>query len=349
MHDFSAATIKKMIIHYVGNKSLNERLILSENHVRTLKVEEEQVLNPFFLKNFQSDYYQQFHHHSNLEMNEVCNYVHELFLTSVNFVEASKKLAQHLFENTVHPRIKGGEFYVVAFENVVLDGEEVDAVGLYKSEQKSTFLHVDANQAAFDVSLDQGIDIRKLDKGCVIFNAKSEEGFVVLTHDQLSKGEEAQYWKEHFLGTRPASSGFAMTKNYMSMCKSFVMDKLPQEFEVDRTMQIELLNRSSGYFSKNNEIDSAEFASTVLEQPDIVESFNSYKQEYQKDFSVEIEDRFEVSKPAVKQGKKFFKSVLKLDKNFHIYVHGNKELIEHGFDDERGMKFYKVFYNQETS
>jgi hypothetical protein len=44
-----------------------------------------------------------------------------------------------------------------------------------------------------------------------------------------------------------------------------------------------------------------------------------------------------------------FKSVLKLDKNFHIYVHGNRQLIERGYDDEKGMNYYKVFFNNEAA
>ena len=34
-----------------------------------------------------------------------------------------------------------------------------------------------------------------------------------------------------------------------------------------------------------------------------------------------------------------------LDRNFHIYVHGNRNLLEQG-EDEKG-KFYKVYYQEE--
>ena len=40
-------------------------------------------------------------------------------------------------------------------------------------------------------------------------------------------------------------------------------------------------------------------------------------------------------------------SVLKLDKNFHIYIHGDKKLIEKGFDDGKAMSFYKVYFKEE--
>ena len=44
--------------------------------------------------------------------------------------------------------------------------------------------------------------------------------------------------------------------------------------------------------------------------------------------------------------KNFYKSVIKLDKNFHIYVHGSRQLIEQG-EDEHG-KFYKLYFNEES-
>ena len=44
---------------------------------------------------------------------------------------------------------------------------------------------------------------------------------------------------------------------------------------------------------------------------------------------------------------KVFKSVIKLDKNFHLYVHGRRDLIERGFDDDKGKKYYKVFFDNE--
>ena len=39
--------------------------------------------------------------------------------------------------------------------------------------------------------------------------------------------------------------------------------------------------------------------------------------------------------------------VIKLDKNFHLYVHGSRELIEQGIDEE-GRKFYKIYYTEES-
>ena len=49
----------------------------------------------------------------------------------------------------------------------------------------------------------------------------------------------------------------------------------------------------------------------------------------------------------MKKQAKIFKSVLKLDNNFHIYIHGKRELIEQGVDPN-GRKFYKIYYEEES-
>ncbi|MCL4639824.1 MAG: nucleoid-associated protein, partial [Olivibacter sp.] len=61
-----------------------------------------------------------------------------------------------------------------------------------------------------------------------------------------------------------------------------------------------------------------------------------------------IGDGFEISGQAVKKESKIFKSILKLDKNFHVYIHGKREYIEKGFDEERGKHFYKLYFDQES-
>jgi len=60
-----------------------------------------------------------------------------------------------------------------------------------------------------------------------------------------------------------------------------------------------------------------------------------------------IADEFNISHNAVKNSSRIFKSILKLDKNFSIYIHGKKEYITKGYDEEKGMNFYQFFYREE--
>jgi len=46
----------------------------------------------------------------------------------------------------------------------------------------------------FEIESEKGININKLDKGCLIFNTERESGYVVAIVDNTNKGTEAQYW-----------------------------------------------------------------------------------------------------------------------------------------------------------
>ena len=59
-------------------------------------------------------------------------------------------------------------------------------------------------------------------------------------------------------------------------------------------------------------------------------------------------NEFEISPQAVRYSKRFIKSVIKLDKNFHIYVHGSRDRINKGFDPEKGLNYYQVYFDEET-
>ena len=89
-----------------------------------------------------------------------------------------------------------------------------------------------------------------------------------------------------------------------------------------------------------------EFTNEVIGNPEIIERFNQYSSSFQKDYDIEITDNFSISDSAVKKQNRLIKKVIKLDKNFDIYIHGNSELLEQG-EDKKG-KYYKVYYNNES-
>lgn len=74
-----------------------------------------------------------------------------------------------MYKKSTHPQIKGGEFYTVYFKDCILEGEIVDAIGLFKSENKDTFLKVSTLKNDFKIETVEGVNINKLDKGCLIF------------------------------------------------------------------------------------------------------------------------------------------------------------------------------------
>jgi hypothetical protein len=116
---------------------------------------------------------------------------------------------------------------------------------------------------------------------------------------------------------------------------------------VEKSDQLEMLNRSMDYFKTHDQFNLEEFTGEVIHHPEVVDSFILYKKNFETSRNYEIEDEFDINLSAVKKQQKLFKSVLKLDKNFHIYIHGRRDLIEKGVD-EMGKKFYKIYFEEES-
>jgi hypothetical protein len=102
------------------------------------------------------------------------------------------------------------------------------------------------------------------------------------------------------------------------------------------------------YFKTKDQFSLDEFAEEVIHHTDVVDTFKEYKKTYESVKNFEIEDEFDINLSAVKRQAKIFKAVLKLDKNFHIYIHGRKDLMEKGYDELTGKHFYKLFYDEES-
>jgi hypothetical protein len=228
-----------------------------------------------------------------------------------------------------------------------VDGEQVNAIGLFKSESKETFLKIYPTSDSFQIEYEDGININKLDKGCLIFNTEREAGYLVSVVDSVKQTGEAMYWRDGFLNIAQRRDNFFRTEQCLDMCRQFVTERLPENFNVDKVDQADILNRSVAFFKENETFSFDDFTNQVMQQPEVIDSFKSFKEEYQEDRDMEIGDQFDISTPAVKKQAKVFKSVIKLDKNFHIYVHGNRQLIEKGYDEEKDMRFYKIFFKEE--
>lgn len=333
------------ILHFVGNKNEDEGVTFSADLMDIRKDTLKSSLLQYFLSPFNSDEYYEFFHESDLDFNEVYTYVSRIFDDPEELYEQSVNLAKHLYEQSSHPKIKGGEFYTVYFKDCILDGDTVDAVGLFKSENKDTFLKVLREDGSFHLLDEQGVNIRKLDKGCLIFNKERENGYVVAVVDNTNRVVEAQYWMDDFLHVRQRKDEYANTHNFMTLAKDFVTKELPNEFEVSKADQIDLLNRSLQFFKEKETFDIEEFTEEVIEQPAVIEKFHQFKQEFEAESQIVIDDQFTISESARKKQQRTYKRIIRLDKKIQIIIDGNRENVEQG-EDERG-KFYKVYYDEE--
>lgn len=343
--DSALGSINHISVHRVGNKNNNEGLLLSEQPLR-LEVKLTDALMEYFQAPLKVEEYYHLHHESSLELNEVYTYAAAIFNNPEALHEQSIHLAKHLFACSEHPNIKEGEFYTVYFQDCVLEGELLHAVGLFKSENKDTFLKVNPKEDGFDLLTDQGINIHKLDKGCLIFNTEKEDGYMVAVVDNTNKATEAQYWIDDFLHLKQREDSYYQTANVLKMAKGFITKELPEQFNVTKADQADLLNKSISFFKEQESFNMDDFEAEVIVQPEVINQFKQYKNEYQQEREMYIADAFDISTPAVKKQQRVFKSILKLDKNFSVYIHGDKSLIERGQEPD-GRKYYKLYYTEE--
>jgi hypothetical protein len=345
---FSDANLHRLIVHYVGNPSLDQSLVLSENPIVLNDTALVEVLKRFFLNPFKQPEFFHFHHLSDLNLNEVYHYCNTIFNDPTQFVHISTLIASHLYQYSNHPKIMGGELYITLFEDCFINDENVSAIGIFKSENKDTFLKLNRSGDQYHISADSGVNINRLDKGALIFNTEHENGFLVCSIDQTNKNNDAQYWRERFLNIKPKKDNFFHTDNYLKLAAEFIKTKMKDEFEVTKADEADLLNKSINYFKQNDNFSFDTFASEVMTQREVVEQFQSFKKEYEQKNDFIIAEEFEINEYAVKKQTKVYKSVLKLDKNFHVYIHGNRNMIDKGIDQEKGLKFYKLYYNEES-
>lgn len=347
MLEFHNAKILDIAVHQVGNKSEEEDILFSEGLVTLSDIELEEAFHKYFFSSFSGNEMYEFYNTVGVEQNEMYELSSRIFDDPDALFTQSRLIAQHLYDCSAHPKIKGGELYVAYFNDIILDDEVMDAIGIFKSETKDRFLKVDIRKKFQLVNQEAGTNINKLDKGCLVLKTRKETGYKVCIIDNLNKSTEAAYWKTDFLGLMPLKNEYHQTNQFLGIAKQFVTKQLSEEFEVTKALQIDYLNRSVDYFKNHETFDKEEFEQTVFTDSNVIEAFRTFDEGYRQDHDITVADSFGISAQAVKKQARIFKSVLKLDKNFHIYIHGDRELIEQGVD-ENGRKYYKIYYNEES-
>ena len=116
------ANLNELALHYVGNKTVDHLLKLSENLLNVDDELADLITNSFFERFATAFEEYSFTHTTSLDYNEVYNFVKAIFENHEELHNSSKKIAQELYQQTNHPNIKDGELYVALFSNAEYDG-----------------------------------------------------------------------------------------------------------------------------------------------------------------------------------------------------------------------------------
>lgn len=348
MLDFSAANLQRFAATWVGNKGRYEGVNIPQKTLVPLNDVASELLIGAFLRPFEkTEAFFYFHHEEDVSNHPVYQSCMTVFQDPDSLSEEAGKLAQLLYEHMDTPKLNGGEFFMGYFDNLLLQDEAVQAIGLWKVQSKDPILKTERGGESIVLNVVDGIPTAKPEIAALVFNLDETEGYRICVVDSVTKKDERSFWSDAFLRLRPIEDNYFNTRHYIGLSSEFITQKAPFKFGMDRTDQIDLLNRSAAYFKENESFEINDFAESLFQEPEQQEAFKEFRDEYARAYAVPLEDRFDISGQAVKKESKVFKSVIKLDKNFHIYVHGRRDLIERGFDEDKGKKFYKVYFEDE--
>lgn len=343
------AQIESLSIHRVGNKSKAEGLFVS-NDPYPLSDEITPLIKEFFFKPFREkeENYYRFDHEADLEFHTLFGIAQKIFENPSATHLLSEEIAKHLYEQSEHPHIKSGELYIAHLDNVTIDNIKTDAIGIFKSELKQDFLQFRESGSNLEMMLEQGINLNKLDKGCLIINHKEEEGYKILSVD--SNRYDTKYWLENFLGVEVFEDDSFYTKKYLKFCQDFAKDVvLPAE---DKKEEVLFMNRAVNHFAKNDSFEESAFVNEVLDNPDLIPEFKHYKSEQAPKYKIEDLTEFSINNKAVSSQRKKIKNLIQLDTNIQIKLdfinpESAEKFVEKGWDEEKQMYYYLIYFNKE--
>ena len=363
--------IESLSIHQIGNMQKGEPIFLSQQ-AYSLNDQITSILKEYFLKPFRDkeENYMHFVNETSLEFNEMFGIASEIFSNPSTIHNHSLRIAQLLYEQSNHPHIKSGELYVAYLSHITLDNVKVEAIGIFKSEMKQNFLQFEQSQNQLDILLEEGVNVNKLDKGCLIFNLNEEEGYKILSVD--SNRYDTKYWTEQFLGIDALADDAFFTKKYLKMCQDFAKEVvLPTEGKQE---EILFMNRAVNHFAKNDEFEETHFLNEVLGDKvfkkefapeededeqfpregyiDLIPEFKNFKENKGKKYYIEDVSSFPIVNKAVSDMRKKIKNTIELDTNIQIQLdfinpESAEKFVEKGWDEERGMFYYLIYFNEE--
>ena len=285
-----------------------------------------------------------FHHAEGLGLHELYNFAKTIFEDKSMLQPESINILEHLYRQSNHPNIKSGEVFVALFRDLLYEDELVDAIGIFKSEQKNTFLQVTPEGEVLGLNSQEGINVNKLDKGALILNVEQEDGYRILSVD--NNQYDTHYWLFDFLRTDRVKDDVFNTFSYLDMCNNFSKEVIMPAN--DKHEQMKFIADSVDYFDNNEHFNFDEFTRAVAPTDDVATELRNYQESYE----LADTDSFTISKPALKTARRQFKDTIKLDTNIQIRLDISdpelgKQYLDKGYDEEKQMYYYKVYFNEE--
>lgn len=346
----NTSTATRVVLAKIGNPQREEPLQTSREIFDIAEADQE-TLTALFLKPFKNLIAHRFTHHASLDQHEIRNCAKAIFADESQLLPKGIEIAQRLYAKSNHPNIKAGDLCIAVLKEVHIEGELVNGLCILKSDSVVPFLSIKTKNGDLQLSTEQGINPEKIDKGCLILDHWASKGYYILTFDR--SGGDARFWLREFLGVEAVPDAAFLTNTYAKMAVSFLEQQKPTE-DAPPWDTCTAARDALEFFEERDQFDLQEFEREVLKTPEAVAKFEEHRNRIEEEQGQPLETSFEISKKDVSKAKKRISAVLKLDTGVEIHVKSTLSIehdpvLERGYDERKGMKYVKVFYNTSSA
>ncbi len=350
----NTATATKAVLAKIGNPQRQEPLQTSKE-LFEIAEQEQEPLTAIFLKPFKNVIGHRFTHHASLDQHEISNCAKAIFADEDMLLAKGVEIAQRLYAKSNHPNIKAGDLCIALLKEIHIEGELVNGLCILKSDSVTPFLTITTRNGDLRLATEHGINPDKIDKGCLILDFWQEKGHYVLTFDR--GGGDTRFWVREFLGVEAVPDAAFLTNAYAKMAVSFLEEqKSAAAAAEDDTPPWETANAANAaldYFEDREKFELNEFEQEVLKDPETIAQFGEHRARMEEEQGQPLDTSFEISKKDLTKAKKRIAAVLKLDTGVEIHIKPGvgaaDPQLERGYDDQKGMKYVKVFYNKDVN
>lgn len=365
---FTSASATRLVLAKVGHPQRDEPLQTSKQ-VFQVEENDQEALTAIFLKPFKNLAGHRFNHHSSLDQHEMNTLATAIFASEDGLLEKGCDIAKRLYSKSNHPNIKSGDLCISLIRDIEVSGELIQGICILKSESVVPFLSISTKDGDLQLHTEQGINPEKIDKGCLILNHHPHKGYHVLTFDRT--GADSRFWVRDFLGVVPVSDPAFLTNKYADMAVAFVKKEEKAKKDAKKDQQTDesggarvddtppwgthsAARDAISFFEEKENFSLQEFEEQVLKTPEAAEKFKAHRAQAEREQGHTFDESFAISKKDVNKAKKKISAIVKLDTGVEIHLKSSlsgepESVLERGFDEEKKMKFIKVYFNEDVS
>ena len=334
--------IQNVVLQRTGNKNKGDGVTFANEEISL--EDTASFLQQMIEESFDFKIIQHFTYISSVELNPLYTFVTKIFNDTASLVKQANNIAAYLYDQSIHPNIQSGEFYVVYLESCQINNKETSAIAMFKTETKESYLTVSLVNEHLTIHRATGISNDSIDKGCIIFNVEKEDGFRLAVIDKKSN-RDAHYWTDNFLHSVAINNSYYQTNQFIDTCKAYAKSEVKKGNLQSELDMASFLIKGKELLLSTPQTDVNSFAACVFEEAEAQSSFLSFYKAQTEKMGLNSNEVITIDIASVDKLSPLSRRKLKLGHSFEVIVKDNNTTIEQGYDPEVGMNFCKLYYS----